>query len=177
MNKYIGLLILTFFLFSCSSDLDFDQANTIKLEPVIEANLATFDVKAHQFVDNGVERSIADVKEMDVFSDAFFEENLTKAEFYFEINNTINRGFRVNVYLLDDNDTILYTIPFNVSPYSGSDNTITKREVFEKIKLNILKTTTKIAFVAALLPGSPLDKNSLGSLKLRSSATIYLTVE
>ncbi len=177
MNKYIGLLVLTFFSLSCSSDLDFDQAYDIKLEPVIEANLATFDVQAHQFVSNGVERNIADVKDLDVFNDDFFKENLTRADFYFEINNTINRRFRLNVYLLDDDDTILYTIPFNVPAYSGTVNTIIERDIFEKVKVNVLKNTTKIAFVAALLPGPPLNENSLGSLKLRSSATIYLTVE
>lgn len=177
MNKYIGLLVLTFFSLSCSSDLDFDQAYDIKLEPVIEANLATFDVQAHQFVSNGVERNIADVKDLDVFNDDFFKENLTRADFYFEINNTINRRFRLNVYLLNDDDTILYTIPFNVPAYSGTVNTIIERDIFEKVKVNVLKNTTKIAFVAALLPGPPLNENSLGSLKLRSSATIYLTVE
>ncbi|WP_281335940.1 hypothetical protein [Flavobacterium eburneipallidum] len=178
MNKYIGVLILAFFSFSCSSDLDFDQAYDVKLEPVIEANLATFEIQAHQFVVNGMEQNVAgDVLDLDVFNDDFFNENLTRADFDFEINNTINRAFRVSVYLLDDDDTILYTIPFNVPAYSGAVNTISKEEIFEKVKVNILKNTTKIAFVAALLPGPTLSENSLGSLKLRSSATIYLTVE
>ena len=99
-NRVLGILILIVFSFSCASDLDYNQVNDLKLEPVFVANLAYFDVPANQFVTNGVEQSvIIDTPTVDVFNDDFFKENLKRADLFFEINNTINRGlhFRFNI--------------------------------------------------------------------------------
>jgi hypothetical protein len=64
-----------------------------------------------------------------------------------------------------------------VPAYSGVPNLVTKTEIFENTKLDLLKTTTKLAFAIKMLPGSGLSESSLGSLKLRSSATVYLVLE
>jgi hypothetical protein len=54
---------------------------------------------------------------------------------------------------------------------------VTKTEIFENAKLDLLKTTTKLAFVVTMLPGPGLSESSLGSLKFRSGATVYLVLE
>lgn len=178
MNKFLGIFFLTIFSLSCSSDLDFDQVNDLKLEPVLVANLATFDVPANQFVVNGMEQTVAgDLLDFNVFRNSFLNESLTRADFFFEIDNTINRAYRINLYLLDANNSPLYTIPFDVPAYAGTQNLVTKTEIFENSKLDLLKKTEKIAFVITMFPGPLLTENSLGSLKLRSSATIYFVVE
>ena len=93
LNRVVGLLILLLFSFSCASDLDYDQANDLKLEPVFVANLAYFDVPANEFVTNGVEQGVIfDTPTVDVFNDDFFRDNLKKVEFFFEMENTINRA-------------------------------------------------------------------------------------
>ncbi|SHG58446.1 hypothetical protein SAMN05443549_10525 [Flavobacterium fluvii] len=178
MKKKIGIVFLCIFSLSCSSDLDFNQVNDLKLEPVVVTNLATFDVQAHQFVDGGVEQTVSgDLMDFDVFKESFFDENLTRADFFFEYNNTINRGFRINIFFVDANNAAIYTIPFNIPAYSGTQNLVTKTEIFQNVKLDLLKKTSKVAFVVTLLPGPALSENSLGSLKLRSSATLYFVVE
>lgn len=178
MNKFLGIFFLSIFFLSCSSDLDFDQVNDLKLEPVVVANLATFDVPANEFVIGGVEQNVAgDVLNFDVFKNSFLTDALTRADFFFEIDNTINRAYRVNLYLLDANNTPLYTIPFDVPAYTGVQNLVTKTEIFQNAKLDLLKKTTKIGFVITMYPGPALSESSLGSLKLRSSATVYLVVE
>jgi hypothetical protein len=178
MNKFLGIFFLSIFFLSCSSDLDFDQVNDLKLEPVVVANLATFDVPANEFVISGVEQNVAgDVLNFDVFKNSFLTDALTRADFFFEIDNTINRAYRVNLYLLDANNTPLYTIPFDVPAYTGVQNLVTKTEIFQNAKLDLLKKTTKIGFVITMYPGPALSESSLGSLKLRSSATVYLVVE
>jgi hypothetical protein len=118
-----------------------------------------------------------DILNFDVFRDTYFNDSLRRTDFYFEIDNTINRAYRINLYLLDANNSPLYTIPFDVPAYSGVRNLVTKTEIFEKAKLDQLKKTKKIAFGIAMLPGPALSENSLGSLKLRSSATVYFVVE
>ena len=178
MNRFLKIFAFSLFFLSCSSDLDFNQANDLKLEPTLVSNLASFDVQAHQFVVGGVEQTVSgDLMNFDVFKQNFFYKNLNKTDFFFEINNTINRGFKVKLVLLDKNNAPLYTIPFDIPAYTGTENLVTKTEVFENVQLDLLKKTSKIAFVVTLMPGPALTQNSLGSLKLRSSATLYFVVE
>ena len=178
MNKFLRIFILSIFFLSCSSDLDFDQVNDLMLEPVVIANLTTFDVPANEFVIGGIEQNVAgDVMNFDIFRDTYFNDSLRRADFFFEINNTINRAYRINLYLLDANNSPLYTIPFDVPAYTGVQNLVTKTEIFENAKLDLLKKSVKIAFIITMLPGPALSESSLGSLKLRSSATVYFVVE
>jgi hypothetical protein len=176
MNRFIAIFILSILSLSCSSDLDFNQVNDLKVEPVVIANLASFDIQANQFVIGGVEQNLAgDVLNFNVFKDAYFTNALTKADFFFEINNTINRAFQLNLVFLDANNLPIYSIPFDVPANTSG---ITKTEIFQNSQLDLLKRTTKIAFVIILPPGVPvLTASSLGSLKLRSSATIYFVLE
>lgn len=177
MNKFLVIVIL-FFAVSCSSDLDFNQASNIKPEPVYVSNFAAFDVLPNQFIVGGIEQNtINDVLDYDIFKDSFFNSNLKKADFSFEINNTINRGFTVDINYQDGNNINLYTVSFNVPAYSGSQNIVTKKELFENNKLNLLKQTRKLEFVVTMLPGPALSGSSSGSLKLRSSAIIYFVLE
>lgn len=178
IKRILGILLLTLFSFSCSSDLDFNQANDLKLEPVFISNLAYFDIPAHEFVTNGVEQSIiADSPTVDVFNDTFFKNHLTRADLFFEINNTISRGYTLDIVLLDKNNQPLYSINFIVPAYNGTAIPVTKTEIFENAKLDLLKNTTKMTFVLKMLAGPPLSENSFGSLKLRSGVTAYLIVQ
>lgn len=163
---------------SCSSDLDFNQVDDLKTEPVVVSNLATFDIPANQFISNGIEQTVTgDLMNFDIFKDTYFTSILNRMDFYFEINNTINRAYIINLYFLDANNARLHTISMNVPAYSGAPNIITSDETFENAELDTLKKTTQIVFLITMLPGPPLSENSQGSLKLRSSGTLYLVVE
>lgn len=174
----ISTILLSFLLFSCSSDLDFDQAKDLKLEPAFVANLAYFDVPASEIINDGETAVLPGIGGFDVFKDKFFTDHLKKAEFDFEIENTIKREFKVRFLLLDKNDEVLETISFDVPEYNGSSNIIKfPTEVFENERLELLKQAVNIGFVIVMNSGEPLNENSLGSLKLRSGATVYLVVE
>lgn len=175
-KRILLLLIISLFSFSCSSDLDFNQANDLKLEPTFVANLAYFEIFAHEFVTNGVEQSvIMDSPTVDVFNNAFFKNNLTRADLSFEIDNTINRAYTLDIVLRDKNNQPLYTINLNVP--ASATTPVTKTIKFENANLALLKSTTKISFLLKMLPGSPLNENSSGSIKLRSGVTAYLIVQ
>jgi hypothetical protein len=177
-NRISGILLLTLFSFSCSSDLDFNQANELKLEPVFISNLAYFDIPAYEFVTNGVEQNLTVASPtVDVFNDAFFKNHLTRADLSFEIENTINRTYTLDIILRDKNNQPLYSINFIVPASTGAAIPVTKTEKFENANLDLLKSTTKITFVLKMLAGQQLDENSLGSLKLRSGVTAYLIVQ
>jgi hypothetical protein len=178
MNKFFGIFILSIFFLSCSSNLDFNQVNDLKLQPVVVANLASFDVQANKFVVGGVEQPVTgDVMDFNVFNNSSFNNSLIRTDMFFEFNNTINRAFTINLYFLDANNAKLYTIPITVPAYTGAPNLVTKTEIFENTNLDLLKQTKKVAFVLALLPGTALTDSSLGSLKMRSSATLYFEAQ
>jgi hypothetical protein len=177
VNTIISSLSLIFFL-SCSSDLDFDQIKDLKLKPVVVANLAHFDVPANQLLDDGGTHVFYDTREFDVFKDKFFTNDLLKAEFDFEVENTINRSFTLNQRLINANGDVLETISYPVPAYTGSSNVIKyPTEVFENQRLELLKQTVKIDFELIIAAGPPLNPGSTGSIKLRSSATVYLEFE
>lgn len=172
------VLLLSFLFFSCSSDLNFDQAKDLKLEPVYVANLAYFDIPARQLADNGNGQMVFDEQEFDAFRDKFFRDNLVKAKLDFEIENTIARAFTIEIMLINASNQTLDTITIASPAYTSGANSIKKQtEIFENQRLALLKQTTKIAFRVQVAAGAPLDQNSVGNLKLRSSATVYMVIE
>ena len=178
ISRISKILFFAFLFFSCSSDLDFDQVKDLKLEPVFVANLAYFDIPANHFISDGSEQIIPDVQEFGAFKEKFFRDHLTKIELDYEINNTIVRAFTVDVLLIDDNDQVLETTSFKIPAYSGGINVIKyPTEVFENQRLDLLKQATKMGFIVKMDAGPPLDENSIGNLKFRSSATVYMEIE
>ncbi|KAF2512742.1 hypothetical protein EYY60_06440 [Flavobacterium zhairuonense] len=178
INSILRVFAIAILFCSCSSDLDFDQVKDLKLEPVYVANLAYFDVPANKLINDGGNQIAYDSRYFDVFKKQFIRDYLSKAEFDIEIENTIQRGFVVNMLLLNSKDQILITKTFAVPAYTGGTNVIKyPTEVFENQRLELLKQTERIGFIVLMTSGAPLDENSLGSLKLRSSATAYFEIE
>lgn len=178
IHRILSVLILILFSSSCASDLDYNQVNDIKLEPVIVSNLAYFDVQANQFVTGGVEQNVIfDAPTVDVFNEKFFTEKLNKVDLFFEINNTINRRYRMDLVFLDRNNQPVHSTYLIVPAYSGAENIVTKTEMFQNATLDLLKRTTKITFTITMFAGPLLSESSLGSLKLRSAVTAYFIVE
>ena len=178
IHRILSVLILILFSSSCASDLDYNQVNDIKLEPVIVSNLAYFDVQANQFVTGGVEQNVIfDAPTVDVFSEKFFTEKLNRVDLFFEINNTINRSYRMDLVFLDRNNQPVHSTNLIVPAYSGGENIVTKTEIFQNGTLDLLKRTIKITFTITMFAGPPLSESSVGSLKLRSGVTAYFVVE
>lgn len=182
MELYYGriskIILLLLFFSSCSSELDFDQTKDLKLEPVFVANLSYFDLPANQLVDDGAFHEITAVGEFDVFKDRFFNNHLKQVDFDFEIENTIRRAFAVRFTLLNVNNETLEAINFPVPAYSGTSNVFKyPTEVFDNERLELLKQAVKIKIDVLMSSGTPLNVNSSGSLKFKSSATVYLVLE
>ena len=178
IHSIFTIVILNLFLSSCASDLDYNQVNDLRLEPVIISNFAYFDAQANEFVNGGVEQNVFfDAPTVDVFSEKFFTDKLNKVDLFFEVNNTINRSYRVDLIFLDRNNQPVHFSNFFIPAYSGSENVVRKTEIFQNAALSLLKRTTKINFTLIMFPGPPLSESSLGSLKLRSGVTAYFVVE
>jgi hypothetical protein len=178
LKRFVFLLLIGMCSFSCASDLDFDQVNDIKIEPVVVANLAYFNIAAPDFIRNGQEQTVlADIPTVDFFNDKFFKERLKKAEIFIELENTIARQYRIDVVFLDVNNQAVYSTNFNVPAYTGGTNKVSRTEIFENTQLDLLKRTRRIGFRVQMFAGPALTTSSPGNLILRSSATTYLVVE
>jgi hypothetical protein len=75
-NKILGFYVILF-SFSCSSNLDFNQINDFKSEPVYIANLTYFDILAKQFIENGTQKNITFDAQNLMFSGFFFVKSKT----------------------------------------------------------------------------------------------------
>lgn len=172
-------LIVVFVFVSCTKDIDFKQANDFEITPVIESSLIFLNEPANQFLDNGVEiESVQDSIEITLFNDQFIKDNLVKAEFVFETNNSINRGFRVRVDFFDETDQLVHMFTFNATASLTNKNIIASyTETFEASALDALKATRKMVFTLSLLAGTPISDNTIGNIQLKSKGVFYLNID
>ncbi|GAA3636927.1 hypothetical protein [Flavivirga jejuensis] len=178
--KYSFLVIaLCLSLFSCTKEIDFEQADDLEISPVIETSLIFFDEPASSFWVNNTEViSIKDSIKIGFFSNKFIVDNLIKADFVFEATNSINKGFQVSVDLLNDSEQLLHTFTLLASlSTDGSDVISNHVEEFEGDTLIALTNTSKIVFTLSLIPGETINETSLGRIKLKSKAVFYLNID
>ncbi|NCO63193.1 MAG: hypothetical protein GW839_05600 [Flavobacteriales bacterium] len=178
--KYLIItLIIVLVSTSCTKEVDFNQVNNIQLTPVIESSLVFINEPANRFLVNGTEISgLQDSANIDVFNDEFVIDYLEKAEFLFQTTNSINRGFQVQVDMLDDFNQIRHTFSFSsVASPDNSDVVNEHIEVFEGNFLTALKNTTKLVFTLNILSGEPINQSTPGRIILKSKGTFYLNIQ
>jgi hypothetical protein len=176
-KRIIGILLLVL-SFSCSSDLDFEQADQLNVKPVFTTNLAYLEAKAPQFEDAGAGlKPYLYIAKVDFFDTSFIKDNLIKADLYFRIKNTIARAYDYNIIFLDINDAPLKTINILVGAYSGTEILKEQPVQFTAADVDILKRTTKMVFSITILPGPPLTTTSPGRIEMSSSITAYFDVK
>lgn len=177
-SRFLGILYLSIFSISCSSNLDFNQTENLRLEPTYVANLVYFDIPAKEFVTNGVETlQFIDRSTVDIFKNTFFVNNLAKVDLDFEINNTIGRAYLLEVKLFNTIGNQLDTVVIPVPAYIGSINIVNQKEVFQGTRLTTLKNTTRIEMTLRMASGTPLTESSTGTIKMRSGVTAYFIIQ
>jgi len=177
-KKLFLIVSLSCCLFSCSSDLDFEQADDFNIQPVFTTNLAYLKGEASDFVSDGVETPVFSyTSNVDFLDNSFVEDDLIKAELYFRIKNTIPRAYVFNVTFLDENNSPIHSIRMDVPAYSGTEVVFEKKETFASANIDIIKNTTKMVFSVLMQTGPPLTATSPGRIELSSSITAYFDIE
>ena len=164
---------------SCTKKIDFNQAKDLQLTPVFESSLVYIDEPAKRFFVNGAEVTVLqDSVNIDFFNNQFIVDNLEKAEFLFQTTNSINRRFQIQVDMLNNFNQIEHAFSFSSNASPDNSDVVTEHlEVFEGSSLTALKNTTKMVFTLRILPGQPIDENTMGSIQLKSKGTFYLNVQ
>ena len=176
-----GILIFPFIVFtSCVKDVDFEQAEDLLVMPALEVSFIHFNEPANRFVGNdGIERNvIIDSVRVEIFSDDFVVDNLRRAEFLFEITNSINRVFDAEIQFLSDTNELQHLINFKVDASETNQELVSINEaIFENEAISDLTATTKLLLTFTMqdsTDGSSLNVNSLGSFKLKSKGAFYI---
>lgn len=182
MLKRIIPILWLLTITSCVKDVDFEQVENIVLSPVLESSLLFFDFPASEFEEptGTAIVTVGDDLELDVFTDEFLRDNLIKAEFFFEITNSIDRSFRADIIMFDENDQITYMFAINVIPNGNAEVITTHTEVFEAALLEQLKNAVRLELELNMFPsvtGIPLNQNSSGNIKMRSKATLFFLID
>lgn len=185
MKKIGFILIIAFAIMSfngCIGDVDFDQARDLAINTPIEASVIYIDEPASTFLDDdGIELvTVRDSVYVEIFSDDYMVDNLTKAEFLFEATNTINRAYQADIEFYDDAFNLQHTFSFSVGASPDNQEVVVEyTEIFEGLELEALKNTTNLVLNLTLQPsddGTQLTETTPGNLKLRSKALLYIDV-
>ncbi len=177
--KYICNGLFAILVLGCTEPIDFDQANDLLLEPVTEASLVFYNANAGDFIVGDMEEDIIqDFIDIDLFNSSFVQDHLVKVEFVFDVKNSINRSYVLQLDFLDENGQPLQTFQVD-SPASPSNQVVTTEhiQVFEGAALESLKQSRLLVFTLVMRPGVPVDENTPGEIDLKSKAIVYLSIE
>lgn len=179
IKKYFCLGVVLLLMFNCTRPVDFNQADDLVLEPVLESSLVFYTASAEDFFVGGSEQSTAeDFAEIDFFNNSFIQDHLIKVEFVFQIENSINRAYRLSVSFLDTNGQILET--FDVNTEASSNNQVIPSEhieTFEDVSLQRVKQTRVLVFSLTMLPGTPINENTPGVISVKSKGILFLNID
>lgn len=174
--RLLGLLILPIFFYACIKDTDFNQAEQIALEPVVELDLIYFTLDATNFYDTISQTdtfTVSDTTEIRFLNESGIQEALKRADFYFKFTNSIPRDFFAEFEFLDPQNQITYQTQTQV--LHGIVNTPVVTEFIEVVQGNDILQLTQAdkVVVKVTIPSSA--QNLEGILNLQSKATYYVT--
>lgn len=167
-------------LSSCTKDVDFNQANDLVLEPIVASDLIFFKADATEFFVNNTELvTVKDSVIIDLFNREFFVDYVVRAEFVFEVTNSINRSSNVTVEFFNSNDQKQHG--FSITALASPNNTDvvkTHTEIFENQILDALKASNKVVLTMQVLAGGdPLNNNTPGRIQLKSKGVFYTSID
>lgn len=165
-------------IFSCVKNVDFEQSEDLTFQPTLTASLVNFKQTAKEFYAGKAPDEVITIKDefdSDIFSGDFTEENLERAELFFEIKNTIKRPFNTKIEFIDEAGKLRHVIDLKIDEIrAGKEVIVEHLEVFKNESLLDLKATKKIALTFSMLKGTGGDES--GRLKMRSKVTFFLKI-
>lgn len=177
IKNVLFVLVAICFITSCSSDLDFDQANDIVLSPQVEVDLLFFTLGTESFVTANIPDTtvvVRDTTRLEFLDDSFVRDNVREIEFRFQVDNSFAQTFSNRSVFLSSNGVPQYMLEFAIAP--SPDGTTTTTTVIEQVDANQLEAILNSTQVANELQ---LDTNGLfidGTLTLQSKALFSLEI-
>ncbi|GAB1856367.1 hypothetical protein MHTCC0001_12020 [Flavobacteriaceae bacterium MHTCC 0001] len=177
--KIFTVTLLSLFFIACTEPVDFNQAEDLVLEPVVESSIIFYKANAGNFFIAGMEDArVRDSVITDLFNKSFVQSNLVKAEFVFETKNSINRAYALTIEFADVNNRILEAFSVNTPPSPNNEVIATTyTQAYEGEALERVKETQKLYFTLEMLAGDPITQDSPGEIDLKSKGVFYLNID
>jgi len=181
MNKPIYLLIWSALIMvcftSCVKDTDFDQADDIVLSPVLELDFIYFTLGQSDYFNSntGEERLVVtDTTDFEILNESFVRDDLKRAEYLFELENSAAISFLTEFRYLNEMDEVVYEIAIPISAGSIAAPELTEHiENIETQGIIELTQASKIV-VNVIIPSS--FENIEGALNLQSKTTYFFEI-
>jgi len=179
--KTLIFFISVFLLTACSSNLDFDQAKQLNIQPVYEGDILYFDLHDVNLTDqSGSFRNIIrDTVDFPIFEDGKVRDGFVKADIKVSYNNTFNRHFTSTYYFIDDNMQPVESGQFDIAAADSNHPEITGDVIFtfDKTTNPDFVNFRKIVLEILISPNTLPVENK--SLHLQTKGTFYtnLTLE
>ncbi|CAL67811.1 hypothetical protein [Christiangramia forsetii] len=125
----IPLLVaaFSFLMTSCFKDVDFEQAQDIKLAPDLEADLLFYTINETDFEDsetNAFTPVIRDTVRLEFLDDDYTQDGLMHAEFRFRHENRFPYLIKSSIRFLSENDRTQFSVNYDIPPGSNDSPTI-----------------------------------------------------
>jgi len=170
------LLLGAFFSACISDDVDFDQAQNIELNPVAKVSLVYFKVDQSNFVDpiTNIDTPLRfDFSDINVFDNDISENNVKRAILKIEIENTFNKDYKLDYYLIDKDNNTLDVLSFNTSEHSLFTTDIEYLQGTPEYD-NLVKTTRIYIVVDQIANANTTDGAMF--LHFKSAVDLYLMI-
>ena len=170
----LQILFCVAFFISCTDNLNFDNIN-LDLEPIVSSPIVYFELNQNNFLDeNDQEISVvSDITVFRILETTILKENLVELKIDFEVENGFNRMFLINMFFLDDDDNITYTVDEFTIEAGDLNYTATRTILIESTPefLNSTRFRTDVILPSASTNLNPAIEKVF---KFRSSGTFYL---
>ena len=157
--KKLSFILLFVSLSACMSELDFDQADSLHITPVFDADMFYIDIHNDNLVDahSNFRSVIQDTVKFGLFEDGKIRDGFVKAEITVGYNNSFQRVFDAQYFFIDGNDQPVSQGNFTIgSAAQGSNVTGEQVFVFEKATnpnfVNFRKIVVKVIVSPESLP-------------------------
>lgn len=176
MPKHLFLFfVLVFTLFSCVKDTDFNQADDVVLNPVVEVNFIYFTLEIDDFQPNPLipgQLTVIDTTEIRFLDDDFAVETIFAAEFLFRVTNTFPVGVDANFIFLSEENEPFFTINFPIQISEDGDPVLTEfTQLVTGEDIELLTQNDKVVVNITIQTG---NQSLEGVLNLQSKTTYFL---
>ncbi|MCG9970128.1 hypothetical protein [Christiangramia crocea] len=110
----IGLSLM---LTSCFKDVDFEQAQDIKLAPDLQVDLLFYELTENDFLDsetNTYSPVIRDTVRLEFLDDEYIQDGLMYAEFRFRHENSFPNKIKSKIRFLDNNGREQFNVNYDI---------------------------------------------------------------
>ena len=170
----LQIVICIAFLFSCSSNLNFDNIN-LEIEPEVTIPLVFFELDQRDFLDENDQEItvVSDITVFRIFDNTVLKDNLVELTLDFEIENGFDRSFLVDFVFLDEDENITYDVE-DFSINTGNLDYSSTRSIVIETSPEFLNSI-KVKVDVVLSPSTTiLNPDIEKTFKFRSSGTFYL---